>query len=62
MKMGKKYLYIETFGCQMNVHDSRQMAGLMEAEGYELTCDARQADLILRTPARFVRKHSRSLK
>jgi tRNA-2-methylthio-N6-dimethylallyladenosine synthase len=47
MKMGKKYLYIETFGCQMNVHDSRQMAVLMEAEGYELTCDARQADLIL---------------
>ncbi|HPL98136.1 MAG TPA: tRNA (N6-isopentenyl adenosine(37)-C2)-methylthiotransferase MiaB, partial [Smithellaceae bacterium] len=45
--MGKKHLYIETFGCQMNVHDSRQMAVLMEAEGYELSGDARQADLIL---------------
>ena len=45
--MGKKHLYIETFGCQMNVHDSRQMAVLMEAEGYELCGDAHQADLIL---------------
>lgn len=45
--MGKKHLYIETFGCQMNVHDSRQMAVLMEAEGYELSGDAHQADLIL---------------
>ena len=45
--MGKKYLYIETFGCQMNVQDSRQMAVLMEAEGYELTSDVHQADLIL---------------
>lgn len=45
--MGKKYLYIETFGCQMNVHDSRQMAVLMKSEGYELARDAQQADLIL---------------
>ena len=34
-----KYL-IETFGCQMNVHDSERMAGLLEQAGYEPTADA----------------------
>ena len=32
----QKYL-IETFGCQMNVHDSERMAGLLEQAGYEPT-------------------------
>lgn len=45
--MNKKYLYIETFGCQMNVHDSEQMAVLLEPSGYTLTDDAQKADLIL---------------
>ena len=31
---GKRYL-VETFGCQMNVHDSERMAGLLEQAGYE---------------------------
>ena len=33
---GTKYL-IETFGCQMNFHDSERMAGLLEQAGYEAT-------------------------
>ena len=33
--MGRKYL-IETFGCQMNIHDSERMAGLLEQAGFEL--------------------------
>ena len=37
--MARKYL-IETFGCQMNVHDSERMAGLLEQAGYEATDDA----------------------
>ena len=45
--MKNKYLYIETFGCQMNVHDSEQMAVLLEEAGYELTDDSKKADLIL---------------
>ena len=32
--MARKYL-IETFGCQMNVHDSERMAGLLEQAGFE---------------------------
>jgi tRNA-2-methylthio-N6-dimethylallyladenosine synthase len=41
-----KYL-IETFGCQMNYHDSEQMAGLLESAGYESTVDDRDADVIV---------------
>src|SRR5512132_1384278 len=42
--MARKYL-IETFGCQMNVHDSERMAGLLEQAGYEATEDAVDADV-----------------
>ncbi len=42
----KKYL-IETFGCQMNVHDSERMAGLLEQAGYERTEDDGDADLVV---------------
>ena len=31
--------FIETYGCQMNVHDSERMAGLLEASGYERADD-----------------------
>jgi tRNA-2-methylthio-N6-dimethylallyladenosine synthase len=44
--MARKYL-IETFGCQMNVHDSERMAGLLEQAGYEATEDAADADLLV---------------
>ena len=44
--MAKKYL-IETFGCQMNVHDSERMAGLLEQAGYEATSDDRDADVLV---------------
>jgi tRNA-2-methylthio-N6-dimethylallyladenosine synthase len=44
--VARKYL-IETFGCQMNVHDSERMAGLLEQAGYEATVDAGDADLVV---------------
>jgi len=44
--MARKYL-IETFGCQMNVHDSERMAGLLDQAGYEPTDDAGDADLVV---------------
>jgi len=44
--VSKKYL-IETFGCQMNFHDSERMAGLLEQSGYESTADDRDADVIV---------------
>ncbi len=44
--MPRKYL-IETYGCQMNVHDSERMAGLLEQAGYEPTDDAADADVVV---------------
>ncbi len=41
-------LYIETLGCAMNVHDSEHIiAELTQKEGYSLTDDIKDADLIL---------------
>lgn len=45
--MKDKYLYIQTFGCQMNVHDSEQMAALLAGSGYKTTANVKLADLIL---------------
>ena len=44
--MARKYL-IETFGCQMNIHDSERMAGLLEQAGFEPTTDDGDADVIV---------------
>ena len=44
--MARKYL-IETFGCQMNVHDSERMAGLLDQAGYEPTTIDTDADVIV---------------
>jgi tRNA-2-methylthio-N6-dimethylallyladenosine synthase len=41
-----RYL-IETFGCQMNFHDSERMSGLLEQAGYEPTEDPLDADVIV---------------
>jgi tRNA-2-methylthio-N6-dimethylallyladenosine synthase len=54
--MAKRYL-IETFGCQMNVHDSERMAGLLEQAGYEpTTCDADADVIVINTCS--VREHA----
>jgi tRNA-2-methylthio-N6-dimethylallyladenosine synthase len=39
--------FIETYGCQMNVHDSERMAGLLEQAGYEAALDASDADVVV---------------
>lgn len=43
--MNKK-LYIETYGCQMNVADSEVVASVMKMAGYELTDNEDEADAI----------------
>ena len=40
-------LYIETYGCQMNVADSEVVASVMEDKGYIVTEDINEADVIL---------------
>ncbi len=42
-----KSFYIETFGCQMNVHDSEKVAGVLLARGYRAAANPAQADLML---------------
>ena len=44
--MARKYV-IETFGCQMNFHDSERMAGLLEQAGFEATVEAADADVVV---------------
>ena len=38
---------VETFGCQMNFHDSERMAGLLEQAGYERAETAADADVVV---------------
>lgn len=42
-----KHLYIETYGCQMNVADSEVVASIMGMAGYDITEDITDADAIL---------------
>lgn len=44
--MAKK-LYLETHGCQMNVHDSEKASFALLAAGYEITANPQDADLVL---------------
>ena len=43
----KKRVYIETYGCQMNVNDSELVLSILQDSGYSLTKDIDEADLIL---------------
>ncbi len=43
----RKQLYIKSFGCQMNVYDSRRMADTLAPEGYSETSSAEDADLVI---------------
>ncbi len=44
--MSKK-VYIQTFGCQMNVYDSERLMGLLNAEGHAITRNEKEADVIV---------------
>jgi tRNA-2-methylthio-N6-dimethylallyladenosine synthase len=45
--MSSKTFYIETFGCQMNVHDSEKVVGTLVSEGYRQVETVEEADLVL---------------
>ena len=42
-----KKFYLETFGCQMNVHDSEKVIGTLISEGYRQVQTVEEADLVL---------------
>jgi tRNA-2-methylthio-N6-dimethylallyladenosine synthase len=43
----KKHLYIETWGCQMNLHQSEGIVGLLEEQGLSLTDSLDDADVVI---------------
>ena len=46
--MGVSRTYaVRTYGCQMNVHDSERMAGLLEQAGYDRAADPDAADVVV---------------
>lgn len=45
--MYMKTYYIRTYGCQMNLHESEKLAGLLENAGYTLATEPESADIIL---------------
>lgn len=46
LAIGKKRLYIESYGCQMNFADSEVVAAVMRSAGYATTSSATDADVI----------------
>ncbi len=56
-----KKLYLKTYGCQMNVHDSERMAEVLAAEGYTQTEVAEEADMVLLNTCHIREKASEKL-
>ncbi|RKX99777.1 tRNA (N6-isopentenyl adenosine(37)-C2)-methylthiotransferase MiaB, partial [Candidatus Poribacteria bacterium] len=40
-------VYIETYGCQMNLNDTEIMKGILARGGYEIVSSPEEADVIL---------------
>jgi len=53
----RRKLYLETFGCQMNVLDSELVLGQLRAHGYEQVDDRESADVIIYNTC-SVRQHA----
>ena len=45
--MNKNHVYIETYGCQMNLADSELIMGILKKQGYEITKQIEDANVIL---------------
>src|SRR5579862_1295886 len=44
---GKRTFEIRTYGCQMNMHDSERLAGLLETAGYQRAADGADPDVVV---------------
>jgi tRNA-2-methylthio-N6-dimethylallyladenosine synthase len=47
MSTAEKTFYLETFGCQMNVHDSEKVIGTLQQQGYRQVETVEDAGLVL---------------
>jgi len=45
--MENKYYQIITYGCQMNIHESEKLAGILEELGYKKTDKKENASVIV---------------
>lgn len=45
--MSKKKAFIQTYGCQMNEHDTYRMMGVLAAEGYQMVTEPDEAQLVI---------------
>ena len=45
--MSARTYQVRTYGCQMNVHDSERLSGLLEAAGYAAAAEGEQADVVV---------------
>ncbi len=45
--MSARTYEVRTYGCQMNVHDSERLSGLLEAAGYARPAEGEQADVVV---------------
>ncbi len=45
--MDEKFYLINTYGCQMNIHESEKLAGVLQELGYKETQDTNIADVII---------------
>ena len=51
--MSDKYIYIKSYGCQMNVYDSNRIKDLFSNKGYKITDDVSKADLLFSDKTSF---------
>ncbi|MDI6909947.1 tRNA (N6-isopentenyl adenosine(37)-C2)-methylthiotransferase MiaB [Nocardioides sp.] len=47
MATAQRTYQVRTYGCQMNVHDSERLTGLLEDAGYVAAADGKQADVVV---------------
>ena len=55
-----KKVYLETYGCQMNVSDSERVAASLAANGFQITADQDSADVILINTCSVAKKPSKN--
>lgn len=53
----RRFIHIETFGCQMNEYDSELVRSLLKKDGYEFTDDREKADVVLMNTC-AIREHA----
>ena len=60
-KPANRKAFIKSFGCQMNVYDAERMGEILQAEGYALTTEQHDADLVILNTCHIREKASEKL-